>query len=43
METESTQSQDAAVEPGQLYLTNRDPDDESHAAEPDDESERIAA
>jgi hypothetical protein len=40
METESTESE-AAASP--LYLTDRDPDDETDAAEAGDAPERIAA
>ena len=40
MENESTEPEAA---PSQLYLSDRDPDDETDAAEPDDGPERLAA
>jgi hypothetical protein len=43
METESTQPNDAAAEPRPLYLSDRDPDDETDAGEVEDGLDRIAA
>jgi hypothetical protein len=42
METDNPDPQDAA-EPGPVYLSNRDPDDETDVAEVDDGADRIAA
>jgi hypothetical protein len=45
METQSTQTSDtaAAADGRPLYLTNRDPDDETDAGEVEDGPEQLAA
>jgi hypothetical protein len=44
METQNTtQTSDAAAEPSPLYLTNRDPDDETDAREVEGGPEQLAA